>query len=90
MAAYKYNPSFEEMLSGKLDYAILVRNQCFIAWSRTKEGPARPDFLAASADLRDMLRIDAALRDAQGYRNNWGLTVLLTPRAIKLIRDAQP
>ncbi len=60
MATYKFNPSFEELLSGKLDYAILVRKptghqQYFVAWSRTKEGPARPDFPAACADLRDML-----------------------------------
>jgi hypothetical protein len=52
---YKYDPSSEELLSGKLDYAILVRDQCFIAWSRTKEGPARTDFPTASADLRGML-----------------------------------
>ncbi len=52
---YKYNPSSEELLSGNLDYAILERDQCFVAWSKTKEGPARSDFPAASADLRDML-----------------------------------
>jgi hypothetical protein len=68
MATYKYNPSFEELLSGRLDYAILVRkpytgeHQCFIAWSKTKEGLARPEFVAAAADLRDML-------DASGVLN---------------------
>ncbi len=59
MATYKYNPSFEELLSGRLDYAILVRKtgerQLFVAWSKTKEGPARPDFSEAAGDLGDML-----------------------------------
>ncbi len=63
VATYKYNPSSEELLSGKLDYAILVRDQYFfVAWSKTKEGPARPDSAAAAEDLGDMLV------DANGHR----------------------
>jgi hypothetical protein len=78
MATYKYNPSFEELLSGKLDYAILVREPYFVAWSRTKEGPARPDFDAADADLSVML-------DASGH---WVFNVVGGNRYIFATRTA--
>lgn len=43
----------DELLTGKIDRAILQRGKHYIAWTKTWEGPARPDYAAALADLRD-------------------------------------
>jgi hypothetical protein len=86
-AYYKYNPSFEELLSGRLDYAILVCDQCFVAWSKTGEGPTRPDFLAAAADLRDMLVAGGHEFNVEGNRRY----IFTTPTAaIAAIEHASP
>lgn len=49
-----YNPSFEQLTSGNLTSAILLRQGQYVAWTPTREGPPRPDLPAAQADLRDM------------------------------------
>ena len=52
---YKFNPSPTELLSGEIHAAIIIRNRLFIAWTRAWEGPARPDYMGARADLLDRL-----------------------------------
>jgi hypothetical protein len=51
---FKLNPTTHELMSGEIDYAILCRNDGYMAWSKTREGPIRPDFAAAVADVKDM------------------------------------
>lgn len=51
---YKFNPTFDELLSGELESAVLVRGGQYVAWTRTWEGPSRPDLPAAKADLADV------------------------------------
>jgi hypothetical protein len=38
----------------------------YVAWTPTREGPARPDYAAAQADLRDMC--DAQLTNEKPYK----------------------
>ncbi len=52
---HAYNPTPQDLLSGQLDSAILLRQGGYVAWTRIKEGPLRPDLPAAKADLSDML-----------------------------------
>lgn len=51
----------EQRLSGRYDYGIITFNtpggKMFAAWTKTAEGPARPDRISALADLRDMLAV---------------------------------
>ena len=64
-AIVHYNPSSADMLSGSVAYAILTSTEAsaratlYRAWTRTWEGPARPDLLAAEADLRDRMESGA-------------------------------
>jgi hypothetical protein len=51
----------DERCSGRFDCSVLRIGRLFVAWTRTKEGPGRPDFATALADLRDILGKDAIL-----------------------------
>lgn len=72
MPTFAFNPSPAMLLSPEhpvIDYAILRRDtpngrspHVYIAWSRTREGPGRPDYSAAMADVRDMLSADGFAR----------------------------
>jgi hypothetical protein len=48
-----YDPEPAQLLSGKVRLAILSHNHSYVAWTPTWEGPPRPDYPAAMADLRD-------------------------------------
>lgn len=57
----------EECLSGAYAVGILQhRDGKFSAWTRTWEGPARPDRLGAMADLRDRVPWDLQKRARVG------------------------
>ena len=58
MNTFRFNPLPEELLTGEIDFAILIREKprLYVAWSKTKEGPARFDYPAAQADLRDLMQ----------------------------------
>jgi len=48
------------VLSGNLTPRVVEYNTCtsraaYIAWTPLREGPARPDYAAALADLNDMI-----------------------------------
>ena len=43
----------EMLLSGKVLFAVLKRREGYVAWTRTWEGPVRPEYMAARADLLD-------------------------------------
>lgn len=47
--------AIQALLSGKIDRAVIQDGKLWIAWTKTWEGPPRPDYAAASADLRDYL-----------------------------------
>jgi hypothetical protein len=44
------------LLTGLIKFAIVRHGDKYVAWSRTWEGPARPDFAAAAADLAERKR----------------------------------
>ena len=51
----------EQRLSGEYDYGIIALrggdgDRLYAAWTKTWEGPARPDRIAALADLNGRLR----------------------------------
>lgn len=53
------NPTIDALLSGQVAHAIIERDGKYVAWTRTWEGPARPDYPAALADLRAQLERSA-------------------------------
>lgn len=57
---FRMNPTAPELLSGKVDLAIVFRDEGYVAWTKTWEGPVRPDFPAAVADLRDRVELEKA------------------------------
>lgn len=44
------------LLTGLIKYAIVHHGNQYVAWTRTWEGPARPDWAAAWADLSEWRR----------------------------------
>jgi hypothetical protein len=47
----------DRVFAGDIRPRVVEHNWKYVAWTPTKEGPARPDYAAAYADLQDMLRI---------------------------------
>jgi hypothetical protein len=62
MPTYAYDPSPELLMSGKVHYAIIIRNGLYIAWSRTCEASPSPEYIGAMSRLKDMLHADGYQR----------------------------
>ena len=45
--------TFDDLLSGKVESAVIVVRGAHVAWTKTWQGPGRPDHAAALADLMD-------------------------------------
>jgi hypothetical protein len=43
----------EELLTGNYVGGVIKRQGMYIAWTRTWEGPARPEYMSARADFID-------------------------------------
>lgn len=66
---YAFNPPIADILAGKYDACIRIVQGHYVACTRTWEGPARPDALAAKADLRDRLALEATSPGQRAYES---------------------
>lgn len=62
MPTYAYNPSFEAIATGSIDYAVIERQGGYIPWSRTREHPWCADLPAALSSVQDMVHADGYQR----------------------------
>jgi hypothetical protein len=46
------------LLTGAVDATVIEKDGKYIAWTKTWEGPARPDFPGACADLSERLALE--------------------------------
>jgi len=45
----------QKVIAGDHRPRVVQHGEYYVAWTPTREGPARPDYAAARADLRNMI-----------------------------------